>query len=96
MNRLTIAGFAALTLFQANAIAQEGSGFSVGGVGELGGTAASPVEENGWATLDDYRAARDCCGYTNTGTDAQLWTDAGNADANSPAQITGTNCAADN
>ena len=96
MNRIIIAGFAALTLFQANAIAQEGSGFSVGGVGELGGTAASPVEENGWASLDDYRAARDCCGYTNTGTDAQLWTDAGNADANSPAQITGANCAAAN
>ena len=96
MNRIIIAGFAALTLFQANAIAQEGSGFSVGGVGELGGTAASPVEENGWASLDDYRAARDCCGYTNTGTDAQLWTDAGNADANSPAQINGANCAAAN
>ena len=34
MNRIIIAGVAALTLFQANAIAQEGSGFSVGGVGE--------------------------------------------------------------
>ena len=71
-------------------------GFSVGGVGNFGGTAVNPVTENGWNSLDDYRAARDCCSYTNTPGDAQLWTDAGNADANSPAQITDANCAAAN
>ena len=71
-----------------------GDGFSVGGVGTFGGTAVNPVTENGWSSLNDYRAARDCCSYTNSAIDAQLWTDAGNADANSPAQITDANCAA--
>ena len=94
MIKLWISSIAAVVLFHSAALAQEGSGFSVGGVGTLGGTAASPVEENGWASLNDYRAARDCCSYTNTATDAQLWADAGNADANSPAQITDANCAA--
>ena len=82
-------------MFISGAFAQTSSdGFSVGGVGELGGTAVNPVTENGWSSLNDYRAARDCCGYTNTGTDAQLWTDASNADVGSTAQITNANCGA--
>ena len=90
-----IALLALSTAFISGAFAQTSSdGFSVGGVGELGGTAVNPVTENGWSSLNDYRAARDCCGYTNTGSDAQLWTDATNADANSPAQIANANCAA--
>ena len=92
-----IALLALSTAFISGAFAQTSSdGFSVGGVGELGGTAVNPVTENGWSSLNDYRAARDCCGYTNTGSDAQLWTDATNADANSPAQIANANCAAAN
>ena len=89
--------FVLLLTFASGAIAQTtGDGFSVGGVGNFGGTAVNPVTENGWSSLDDYRAARDCCSYTNSAVDAQLWTDAGNADANSPLQITGANCAAAN
>ena len=89
--------FVLLLTFASGAIAQTtGDGFSVGGVGNFGGTAVNPVTENGWSSLDDYRAARDCCSYTNSAIDAQLWTDAGNADANSPSQITGANCAAAN
>ena len=89
--------FVLLLTFASGAIAQTtGDGFSVGGVGNFGGTAVNPVTENGWSSLNDYRAARDCCSYTNTAIDAQLWTDAGNADANSPSQITGANCAAAN
>ena len=92
-----IALLAISTAFISGAFAQTSSdGFSVGGVGELGGTAVNPVTENGWSSLNDYRTARDCCGYTNTGSDAQLWTDATNADANSPAQIANANCAAAN
>lgn len=76
------------------AMAGSSDGFSVGGVGTFGGSAVNPVTENGWNSLDDYRNARDCCGYANSGTDAQLWTDAANADAGSTAQITNANCAA--
>lgn len=91
----TVVLFALSTMFISGAFAQTSSnGFSVGGVGELGGTAVNPVTENGWSSLNDYRAARDCCGYTNTGTDAQLWTDASNADAGSTAQIASANCGA--
>lgn len=91
----TVVLFALSTMFISGAFAQTSSnGFSVGGVGELGGTAVNPVTENGWSSLNDYRAARDCCGYTNTGTDAQLWTDASNADAGSTAQIANANCGA--
>ena len=75
------------------AMAQSTDGFSVGGVGTFGGSAVNPVTENGWGSLNDYRAARDCCGYTNSPTDAQLWTDATNADAGLTSQITNANCA---
>ena len=77
-----------------HAMAESSDGFSVGGVGTFGGSAVNPVTENGWDSLDDYRAARDCCGYTNSGTDAQLWTDAANADGGSTSQITNANCVA--
>lgn len=76
------------------AAAQSTDGFSVGGVGTFGGSAVNPVTENGWNSLTDYRSARDCCGYTNSAGDAQLWTDATNADAGSTSQITNANCAA--
>ena len=83
-----------LLAFASGANAQTtGDGFSVGGVGTFGGTAVNPVTENGWDSLDDYRAARDCCSYTNSVTDAQLWADAGNADANTPGAISNANCA---
>lgn len=83
------------TLFLSGQVfAQSTDGFSVGGVGTFGGSAVNPVTENGWVSLDDYRSARDCCGYTNSGSDAQLWTDATNADAGSTAQITNANCGA--
>ena len=75
-------------------IAQADDGFSVGGVGTFGGSAVNPVTENGWASLDVYRGARDCCGYTNSGNDAELWSDAINADAGSTSQISNANCAA--
>lgn len=84
--------FAMFTAGQA--MAQSTDGFSVGGVGTFGGSAVNPVTENGWGSLNDYRNARDCCGYTNSPTDAQLWTDATNADAGSTSQITNANCAA--
>ena len=90
-----IFGLLVLSLaFASGANAQTtGDGFSVGGVGTFGGTAVNPVTENGWDSLDDYRAARDCCSYTNSVTDAQLWADAGNADANTPGAISNANCA---
>ena len=69
-------------------------GFSVGGVGEFGGEGASPYSDNGWASLDSYRQARDCCGYQNSPTDAQLWSDANQADSGSFDQIENANCAA--
>ena len=69
-------------------------GFSVGGVGEFGGTAASPYSENGWDSLESYRQARDCCGYQNSPADAQLWSDATQADSGSFDQIDNANCAA--
>ena len=69
-------------------------GFSVGGVGEFGGEGSSPYSDNGWASLDSYRQARDCCGYQNSPTDAQLWSDANQADSGSFDQIENANCAA--
>ena len=86
--------FLATALLAGSALAESTDGFSVGGVGTFGGSAVNPVTENGWDSLTDYRAARDCCGYTNSGTDAQLWADAASADAGSSAQITSANCAA--
>ena len=73
-------------------MAQSTDGFSVGGVGTFGGTAVNPVTENGWGSLDDYRAARDCCQYTNSANDAQLWSDAGLADGGSTSRINGASC----
>ena len=67
-------------------------GFTVGGVGEFGGEAVSPYDENGWSSLDSYRQARDCCGYQNSPTDAQLWSDANQADSGSVDQIENANC----
>lgn len=83
--------FMASLFFAHGATAQESSGFSVGGVGELGGSATSPVTSNGWPSLDEYRIARDR-EYTNTQSDAQLWIDAGLADAGSPLRINGALC----
>ena len=71
---------------------QSTDGFSVGGVGTFGGTAVNPVTENGWGNLDDYRAAGDCCQYTNSANDAQLWSNAGLADGGSTSRINGASC----
>ena len=73
-------------------MAQSTDGFSVGGVGTFGGTAVNPVTENGWGNLDDYRAAGDCCQYTNSANDAQLWSNAGLADGGSTSRINGASC----
>ena len=76
-----------------SSLALANDGFTVGGVGEFGGTASSPYSENGWVSLDSYRQARDCCGYQNSPADAQLWSDANQADGGSFDQIDNANCA---
>ena len=80
--------FALATLFLSGQVfAQSTDGFSAA-ASALGGSAVNPVTENGWVSLDDYRA-RDCCGYTNSSMPSR--TDATNADAGSTAQITNAN-----
>ena len=69
------------------------NGFSVGGVGTFGGTAKSPLSENGWPSLQTYRDFRDCCNYENTAEDAALANDALAADNGSTSKIAEASCA---
>lgn len=72
--------------------AQADDGFSVGGIGDFGGKATSPLTDNGWQDLDQYRLFLPL-GYSNTPEDATLANIAADADGGETGQVPGANCA---
>ena len=74
-------------------VARADDGFSVGGVGDIGGKVSNPITANGWADLDQYILFVPL-GYTNTAEDAELANAATAADNGTTGQVVGANCLA--